>query len=181
MAEMLDKIDAWLRDGGYEGEPIEMYLAGGMALHFHCGSRYTEDVDASFSRRLLLPANDLLVDYRREDGVNSTLYFDANYNDTFALMHPDYRERSVEWANIGNENRFVRLRVLTPLDLAVSKISRYSEQDRNDILLLAENNLFTSDQLRKHAEEALNYYVGNLHTIRLTIDQLCNEIAKLNA
>ena len=47
MGQMLDKLDAHLRSGGYEGDPIRMFLAGGMALHYHCGARYTEDVDAS--------------------------------------------------------------------------------------------------------------------------------------
>jgi len=118
----------------------------------------------------------LIIDYQREDGTESTLYFDANYNDTFALLHPDYRENSIAWSCEGNQNRLVKLRVLSPIDLAVSKISRYSEQDRSDILLLASRKYFTADQLRKHSEEALDYYVGNMHTIRLTIDQLCKEI-----
>lgn len=178
LSKMLDKIDGWLKEGGYLGDPIDMYLAGGMAVHFHCGVRYTEDVDATFSKRLLVPANDLMVDYQREDGLKSTLYFDANYNDAFALMHPDYRENALEWTGIGNKMRLVRLRVLTPVDLAVSKISRYSEQDRNDILALAARDYFTSQELHKHAGEALDYYVGNLDSIRLTIDMLCKEIAK---
>ena len=179
LSEMVDKLDQWLREGNYSGDPVDMYLAGGMAMHFHCGVRYTEDVDASFSRRLLVPANQLVVDYEREEGVASTLYFDANYNDTFALMHPDYRENAVEWSGIGSDHSLIKLRVLTPVDLAVSKISRYSEQDRQDILTLAEKELFTVDELRKHAEEALDYYVGNLETIRLTIDLLCKEISSL--
>jgi hypothetical protein len=62
MGQMLDKLDAHLRSGGYEGEPIRMFLAGGMALHYHCGARYTEDVDASFSARLLVPARELTVE-----------------------------------------------------------------------------------------------------------------------
>ena len=80
MSAMLEKLDGFLRAGGCEGEPVKMFLAGGMAMHFHCGARYTEDVDASFSARLLVPAHDLTVDYVREDGTPSALYFDANYN-----------------------------------------------------------------------------------------------------
>lgn len=60
LAEMLDKIDAVLQSGGYRGEPVKMYLAGGMAVNYWCGSRYTEDVDASFSKRVLLPYADLV-------------------------------------------------------------------------------------------------------------------------
>ncbi|MEI7820003.1 MAG: DUF6036 family nucleotidyltransferase [Verrucomicrobiota bacterium] len=176
MAAMLGKLDALLRDGGYAGEPVRMFLAGGMALHFHCGTRFTEDVDATFSARLLLPLNELTVDYRREDGTPSALYFDANYNDTFALMHPDCRKDAVEWRGLGNETRLVQLFVLTPLDLAVSKISRFSPQDREDIALLASRRFFTAAELRGRALEALQYYVGNTAWVRGTIERVCAEM-----
>ena len=47
-----DQVDASIRQGGYKGPPITMYLAGGMAVNFYCGTRYTEDVDAFYSRRM---------------------------------------------------------------------------------------------------------------------------------
>lgn len=180
MATMLDRIDASIRASGYQGEPVCMFLAGGMAVHYHCGTRYTEDVDASFSHRVLLPMRELTIDYQREDGTPSALYFDANYNDHFALMHPEYRENADEWQGIGNEQRLVKLLVLSPLDLAVSKISRFIEQDHLDILALASQRYFSAGQLRSHAEEALNYYVGDSKWIRSTINLLCSEIAALN-
>ncbi len=180
LATMLDRMDASLRASGFDGEQVRMYLAGGMAVHFHCGTRYTEDVDASFSRRVLLPTRDLTVDYQRADGSPSSLYFDANYNDHFALMHPDYRDNSVEWNGIGNEGRCIALWVLSPLDLAVSKISRFVEHDHSDILALAERRYFTADQLRFHAKEALDYYVGDTRWIHSTLDIVCAEIAQLN-
>lgn len=176
MSTMLDKLDSFLRSGNYSGEPIRMFLAGGMAMHFHCGSRYTEDVDASFSARLLVPANELTVDYEREDGFPTTLYFDANYNDTFALMHPDYRGDAVEWEGIGNESRLVHLYVLMPLDLAVSKLSRFSPQDREDILILARRGLFNTTDLRQRAAEALEFYVGDPKWLRLNIDDVCESV-----
>lgn len=177
MRTMLDKLDVLVRGGGFEGEPVRMFLAGGMALHFYCGSRFTEDVDATFSARLLLPLNELTVDYVREVGTPSILYFDANYNDTFALMHPEYRADAVEWQCIGNETRLVRLFVLSPVDLAVSTISRFSPQDREDIALLGSTGAFDPEELRKRALEALSYYVGNTAWVRGTIEQVCAEMA----
>jgi hypothetical protein len=64
---ILDRMDASLRAGGYSGDPVIMSLAGGLAVNYYCGTRYTEDVDASFSRRFVLP-RDLSVNYRRRDG-----------------------------------------------------------------------------------------------------------------
>lgn len=174
---MLDRIDTWLREGGYVGKPVKMFLAGGMAVNYHCGSRYTEDVDATFSARLLLPAREMTVDYVRNDGTEALLYFDANYNDTFALMHPDYREDSVTWEGIGNETRLVQLLVLNSLDLAVSKISRSSSQDLEDIRSLAQETRFTAEALRERALEALDYYVGNTVWVRDSIERVCRSLA----
>jgi hypothetical protein len=52
LSELLDQMDASIRRGGYDGPPITMYLPGGMAVNFYCGTRYTEDVDAFYTRRL---------------------------------------------------------------------------------------------------------------------------------
>ena len=32
LEEMLDRVDASLRAGGYSGEPVKMYVAGGIAV-----------------------------------------------------------------------------------------------------------------------------------------------------
>jgi len=176
LSEMLDRIDQILRDCSYEGEPLVMYLAGGMAVHFHCGTRYTEDVDATFSKRLLLPYDQLIVDYIRQDGKRSTIYFDPTYNDTFALLHPDHRECCVEWMGIGNESRLVQLRVFCPVDLAVSKLARFSTNDQADILALAQKRFFTTTQLQQRATEALGYYVGDTRWIHLNLRQISEEI-----
>jgi len=66
--------------------------------------------------------------------------------------------------------------VLTPLDLAVSKISRFSPQDREDIALLASRRFFTAAELRGRALEALQYYVGNTAWVRGTIERVCAEM-----
>ena len=42
-------------------EPIEMFIAGGMATHLYTAARVTTDVDAEFSKRILLPS-DLIVE-----------------------------------------------------------------------------------------------------------------------
>jgi hypothetical protein len=176
LSEMLDRIDQILRDCDYQGEPLMMHLAGGMAVHFHCGTRYTEDVDATFSKRLLLPYDQLIVDYVRQDGKRSTIYFDPTYNDTFALLHPDHRESCVEWTGIGNESRLVQLRVFCPVDLAVSKLARFSTNDQADILALAQKRFFTTTQLQQRATEALSYYVGDTRWIHLNLRQISEEI-----
>jgi hypothetical protein len=177
MSEMMDRIDGFLRASGYKDDPVEMYLAGGMAVHYHCGTRYTDDVDATFSRRMILPFEKLAIDYMRETGKQSCIYFDTSYNDTFALLHPDHRECCTEWEGMGNERRLIHLLVFCPVDLAVSKLSRFSPNDQADILALARNRYFTTAQLQSRAIEALDHYVGETRWIHLNLAQISHEIA----
>jgi hypothetical protein len=177
LSEMLDKIDAVLRDGGYRGEPVKMYLAGGMAVNYWCGSRHTEDVDASFSKRVLLPYNELVINYTRSDGTKTFIYFDSNYNTSFALLHEDYEDDSLEWEGIGNEHRLVHLYVLNPIDLAVSKIARFTDRDREDIRMLASCGLINAAEVKARAEEALSYYVGYVPSVQTSIDLTVADVA----
>ncbi len=176
LIEMLDRLDGILRRSDYVGDPVQMYLAGGMAVHYHCGTRYTDDVDATFSRRLLLPYHELAVGYVRDNNSPASIFLDPTYNDTFALLHPDHRASCVEWKGIGNEKRLIHLLVFSPLDLAVSKIARFSENDQADILALASHRFFNSTQLQAHSREALEYYVGDTRWIYLNLAQISQEI-----
>ena len=82
-----------LRSAGSK-EPIAMYLAGGAAMHLYTGARMTDDVDAVFNRKLLLPA-DLVVIYRDAEGKARSVFFDVNYNETYALLHEDAHQDAV--------------------------------------------------------------------------------------
>jgi len=86
-------IQRLLRSTGSK-EPIAMYLAGGAAMHLYTGARMTDDVDAVFNRKLLLPA-DLAVIYRDAEGKARSVFFDVNYNETYALLHEDAHQDAV--------------------------------------------------------------------------------------
>lgn len=180
LSQILDKIDAAIMAGGYSGEPVSMYLAGGTAVNFYCGSRYTMDVDAVFSHRLLLPYADLVVDYLSSGGKQSLMYFDQNFNPDFALVHENYQDSAVEWEGIGNERRMVKLFVFSPVDLALSKLSRFSSDDRADIMSLAAEGLISVEGLRTRAEEAMAYYVGNTDFLRENLEFACEKIEGLS-
>lgn len=175
LREMLDRMDASLRAGGYHGPAVIMYLAGGVAVNYYCGTRYTEDVDASFSRRFVLP-KDLTVNYRRRDGSEAFIYFDHNYNTAFALLHEGFEEKARAWEGIGNERRLVELRVLSPLDLAVSKVARFSEQDRADIRALGGEGLFTAGGFRAHAVEAMRDFIGDKRVLMTSLELIVGDL-----
>ena len=170
--ELVQRIAATLRELPRRSLPIKMYVAGGAAMHFYTGERVSNDVDAVFSKRIALPS-DLEVAYQDPDGASRLLYFDRQYNDTFALMHQDAHDDSVPLTLKHIDASVLDVRLLSALDLAVSKIGRFSSQDRDDITSLAKHGLIKSAELRRRSEQATENYVGNLDTVKGAINLAC--------
>ena len=59
--------------------------------------------------------------------------------------------------------------MLSPVDLAVSKISRLADPDKEDIHDLVSAGLTGGDEIESRAEEALKGYIGNVSSLRLNI------------
>jgi hypothetical protein len=145
--------------------PVNVYLAGGMAVHLYTASRVTTDVDAEFDGRIFLP-NDLMVEITLEDGAPQVLYLDTNYNPTFALMHEDYLNDAIP-LDLGVDQ--LRVHVLSPVDLAVSKIARFGDNDKDDIAALVRLGLTTADEIEQRATSALAAYVGGQAMLQLNL------------
>lgn len=145
--------------------PVKVYLAGGMAVHLYTASRVTTDVDAEFGSRIFIPS-DLVVDVTLEDGTRQSVYFDTNYNASFALLHEDYLDDAIA-LDLGVEH--IRLHVLSPLDLAVSKIARFADNDKDDIAALVRLGLVTAEQIEHRATSALVGYVGGQAMLGLNL------------
>ena len=171
-SELIQRIAEPLRELPKRSLPIKMYVAGGAAMHFYTGERISNDVDAVFSKRIALPS-DLEVTYQDPAGAARLLYFDRQYNDTFALLHEDAHDDSVPLTLKEIDASILDVRLLSALDLAVRKISRFSSQDRDDITALAKHELIKSAALRRRSLEAMKSYVGNLDTLKSTIDFAC--------
>ena len=163
--ELAARIAASLKDVAPSALPIQMYVAGGSALHFHTGERVSVDIDATFSRRIALPDR-LDVAYQDEDGTARLLYFDRQYNDTLGLMHEDAYADSLPLTLTGIDPQVLDVRILTPLDLAVSKLGRFSDQDQADIAALARRGLIDATSLESRATEAIGGYVGDKTRLR---------------
>jgi uncharacterized nucleotidyltransferase DUF6036 len=174
--EVAARIAATLANLPKRSLPVRMYVAGGAALHLYTGQRLSDDIDASFSHRIALP-EDLDVAYRGADGTAQLLYFDRQYNDTLGLLHEDAYDESRSFALEGVDPAVLDVRLLTPLDLAVSKLSRFSDQDRDDILALARLKLIDSATLRNRAMDALSNYVGDTARVQGAIEVACRIVA----
>ena len=178
--ELVQRIAAPLRVLPTRSLPIKMYVAGGAAMHFYTGERMSNDVDAVFSKRIALPS-DLEVTYQDPDGAARLLYFDRQYNDTFALMHENAHDDSVPLTLKGIDASILNVRLLSALDLAVSKISRFSSQDRDDITSLGKHGLIRSAALRRRSEQAMENYVGDLDTLKGAINLACRIVEDAEA
>jgi hypothetical protein len=170
--EIVSRLTAALKQVPESALPIRMYVAGGAALHFYTGERVSRDIDAVFSRRIALP-EDLDIAYRDADGAARLLYFDRQYNDTLSLMHEDAHDDSIVLSLDGIDAGILEVRLLTPLDLAVSKISRFSERDRSDVASLARHRGVGAGALRQRALEALGGYLGSTDRILGSIELAC--------
>lgn len=178
--EIARRISASLNGLPKKALPVHMYVAGGAALHFYTGERVTQDIDAAFSKRIALPDN-LEVSYRDADGAAQLLYLDRQYSDTLALIHQDAHEDSVPLTLPGLEPEILDVRLLTPTDLAVTKIGRMTSQDRDDIAALARRRLLNSASLRARADEAVGNFVGDTIRLRGNIDSACRMVADVES
>jgi len=166
-AEIMRRIDTALGKIP-KGKPVVVSIAGGAALHLYTGARVSKDIDAKIMARFLPPDN-LEVSYKDADGRARLLYFDTQYNDTYGLLHENAYEDGLSISVPGVDPKRLDVRLLTPVDLAVSKLSRFEKHDQDDIKALAEAGLIDSHSLRSRAEEALPGYVGDLQRIRNSI------------
>ncbi len=159
---LLQKLDSLLRE--HAPVRLDMYLAGGMAVYLYAANRPTSDVDADFvcSKRLLIP-DDLTVDVVLEDGKQKTVYIDKNYNSTFALMHEDYQSDALL---LDTGLAHLRLFVLSPVDLVVSKLARFSPGDQQDIFSLIRAGLVTEASIKTRADHALEGFIGDRSFLR---------------
>lgn len=173
--EVLSRVQQSLKGSQPDALPIRMYIAGGAALHLLTGARVTEDIDATFSKRVLFN-EDVEVSYRDPDGRARLMYLDRNYNDTLGLLHEDAYSDTRPIDVPGIDKKLMEVRVLSPVDLAVTKLARFADQDRDDIRLLAQKGLIDSAAVRKRAEEALRGYIGNTASVQTSINIACQVI-----
>lgn len=166
LGQGLRKLFAELQDRLALTRPLTVFLAGGMAVHLYTGKRVTSDVDAEFATRVLIP-NDVLVEVLDETGTPQLIYFDTCYNPMFSLLHENYQHDAI-CLDLGLAH--IDVRVLTPVDLAVSKLARFAANDREDIQDLVRLGLTTATEIEARADEALQAYIGNTAMTRQNLN-----------
>lgn len=158
LEEIIERISKQVR----EGVTVDAYLAGGVAAFVHTSDklpaadqlRYSEDADIYFSRGLSIP-DDIVVVYQDHYGAERALMLDSNYNPELGPYHPDAFARATPLFTSNNGR--VDLKVLAPVDLAITKIGRFQDHDRQDIEALARCGLLDAEEFKKLAREATDY------------------------
>lgn len=82
------------------------------------------------------------------------------------MKHEDYHEAS-QLVPLGLPH--FEVYVLSPVDLAVSKLSRFADNARKDIEALVRHGLTTADAIQERALEALPGFVGNVSPLKMNI------------
>lgn len=100
----------------------------------------------------------LTIPYVDEEGSPRSVSLDCNYAPAFSILHEDYQEDAVSIGSVEG----LELWVLNPVDLALSKLTRWQDHDRRDVRLLAEQGWVTATALERRAHEAAAGAIGNV-------------------
>lgn len=153
---------------------VKAYVFGGAAVHIYTNSRGSHDVDVEFDALPKLESDDVYVKYVDSDGEEKALTFDSTFSPVLGPLHEDYIVNAVPLSESGDSVIWVYL--VSALDLAVSKLGRFADHDKADIVALAESDYFTIDEFEGHALEALGYFVGGVGQARVSLEQAIRAI-----
>ena len=133
LRELLDRISEQVRDD----QIIDAFLAGGVATYLHLQNaggppaeeaRFSEDADIHFGRSLLLQEVPVVA-YTDSGDEERMLTLDGGYTIDIGLRHPDCFDNAKFL--FASTNGRIRLNLLSPLDLAVTKAGRLSPPDNS--------------------------------------------------
>lgn len=181
--ELVERIAETIRPD----QVVDAFLAGGTAtcVHLqHAGgeaaleARFSEDADIHFNRRLAL-ADDIVVRYTDAHNEERILALDRTYSIDIGLCHPDCFDDAIHL--LDSRNGRLRLRILSPLDLAVTKVGRFQDHDRHDISLLAQAGLIESEAFERRANEALDYLATDPSPVKINIEEATELIRRARA
>lgn len=148
--------------------PVEIILIGGAAaLLSGAVKRVTEDID--------ILASGETVRKLREAGVRrSPVQPVAEF---FLCLHPDYRKACIYVRELSFPRK-IRVYRLSPLDLAISKLSRFQQVGIEDIEAIVKKEKFSKKNFLKRYATARAYYTNPKATdfhVRLLIRKIYGE------
>ncbi|PMZ73092.1 hypothetical protein CD175_25715 [Pseudomonas laurylsulfatiphila] len=147
---------------------VKIIVFGGCAVHLYTHHRVSTDVDAEIYeahvpdglhlQTMLAEIPEQYVDER--SGRLMELNYDLQYNTSFGPIHEDYWERSLPFEEFPVESP-LHVHIAAPVDIAISKLGRATDQDIGDIKALLRAGFILTSEFRRLALQAIDVYVGN--------------------
>ena len=163
--DLLDHLEKVSRNFPTKPGKVVAHIAGGTAVTFHARSRISDDADIAWSHKVLLPQHEQTFLSRDPDGNPVMISVDAGFSESIGLFHPDWKQDATILADLP---RLV-VKIISPVDLIVSKIGRFISRDRDDICAIAAAMPIDPEVVRKRTEEALEYYIGDTQYVRTSL------------
>ncbi len=174
IVQMMEEIAKQIPNA-HKKEPIRAYLTGGGAVHYYCNARVSDDVDLIMPFVVNIP-QDLFVVWLNSEGKLEQVHYDHTYNDTFGLLHEDYEDRAVHMITI--EEKF-EIYLLAPEDLIISKISRFAQNDEEDIQNIINTGKVNKERVYELADDAIRVGVGfREEWVRMNLDEVMEMFPK---
>lgn len=147
----LTRIVVLLREFTQERKTrLEITLLGGLALQYYgMEDRATVDIDAEVKGDL-----EGLFHFLKIKNVPADLGEDVSGWSVIA-MPPGYRDRS---ATI-YKDALLEVKVLNPLDFIIAKLRRFTEEDIQDALFVAEKYKIDAKEIERSAEETIHHSI----------------------
>jgi hypothetical protein len=153
------------------------YIFGGCAFHIHTNARGSNDIDVEFNAARWMTSKEVIISKPSitymNGAIERTLAFDSKFNTMLGPLHENYQTDAIQLQRKLSDSP-LWIYVVTPEDLATSKLGRYSERDRDDILTLLQLKKMSVDSFYKRATEAIDYYVGNKTAVTNSLIQVIN-------
>ena len=132
-------------------EPVSLFMTGGLLAHLYTGLHPVYAIEAEFGSAIPCPP-DLVIDLVDRNGLPQVAYLDLTVATEKGLWHPDARQVCLPiYADIKGFD----LTVPRPIDLAVNMCTRLTQSEGLWIDAMARRHLFTADEFRDHAAQAL--------------------------
>ena len=168
LISMFRAIEMELTLEGASPGAVQVIVFGGCAVHLYTHHRVSTDVDAEIycaNTQDTLRLRTLLAEFPEQffdeqSGRVMELNYDLQYNTSFGPLHEDYWERSLPLEEFPLESA-LHLHVAAPIDIAISKLGRATDQDVDDIMALLRAGFIVTAELRQLALQAIDMYVGN--------------------
>jgi hypothetical protein len=182
LISMFKSIEVELMVEGAKPGAVKVIVFGGCAVHLYTHHRVSTDVDAEIycaNARVTLRLRTLLAEFPEtffdeQSGRVMELNYDLQYNTAFGTLHEDYWERSIPLEAFPDKSS-LHLHIAAPIDIAISKLGRATDQDISDIMALLRAGFIVTTEFRRLALQAIDMYVGNKESPRSILTNILHD------